>query len=366
MVDNSESFIILVPTLECTQKCLHCNQDHPVGIMPESVYLPLLLELANNTNRKYRFYFIGGEPLLAKREWYSTFHSHANFLGLNYTTKLQTSLIGFSIDWIEYFKNNLNSIIYTSFDPYSRTIDNSTEKYIQTINATLKILKQHQIRSCAQLTVSPEILRNRDNLFDILTTSQFDIISFCHYSSTDDSVAVLNSEYSELLCDIFDKTMHNYQNNLSYPKLSTLADAIKSVVSNSAYGAWEEVKCTRLHSYAVYPNGSVNTCHIYPKQLGNSCSSLQELYDSAEALKCRALVAKRKYHDCEKCMFNSWCSPRCYRDPYHVSFKDKDFDCQRYSKFLTHIQSFCMQPNNYTAALLYSTEVVEHLANGRD
>lgn len=305
--------------------------------------------------------WVGGEPLLVPLRWYEMTEKYLRTLTTNTSEMMQTSMLYLTEDWMEFVSARLKNRIYTSYDPYSRHLNNSFKQYLEIWENKHQLAKAYDVDVRVVTTVTPEILNvNVNELISDMLQLNIDALTFVRFVNTDASRGyVTRPQFSNFLITIFDYCMA-FNTSLS---ISTIADAIRAVVFEKPHGIWEPQNCLINRSTAINSNGDILNCTYEHLKIGNVFDKLKTRHVSNVLQSCskKAIQAKLDCFECKTCDFNTWCHIKCYtRD---IASDIDASECLRYSSFLKHVQTYCSSEIGYLKALTYLKMVEERITD---
>jgi len=336
------------PTNYCPVACNHCylpkNVRDNKQIMSFDIFEKIVvfikdwLSAINQT--KVHIIWHGGEPLTVEVDWYKKAISILKDQLPDFSESMQTSLMTLKNEHIEFIKDRFNSKIGSSIDFSSRTINGSSQKYIDKWMGKVKLLNHNSIGVVPIIVPSKKEIGSEKAIVDWFMANnfkEFRIERYISFDGKEDDQRPDNYDFSLFLINLFNYIMYLLENGSMPPKISIITAGINLAVHNIPGDRWAS-DC--MSSVVVFePDGSTNNC-TDKANLEQSFSNVNEgfkaFYESAKRRKwIRISKSERTMNVCNSCRYYTVCSTGC---PLTIAYENNE--CSGYKIFLDYVNKY--------------------------
>lgn len=331
----------------CDVGCDHCYlpqevrddkkiiDDDTIVNVSEDIYQ---LAKINGTD-KVMLLLHGGEvtslPVELVEKKMMLFESTLRAKGLRCKQSLQTAGLYLNKSWIEYIKTYCDSTTGVSYDPTSRTISNSTERYQSLLSKRLKALRDNECTYGFVIAPSKRELGRAKEIVQFTIDQCAEDVTIDRYSDYGrfDPKKPTNKEHSIFLIELFDEVLGRLLRGENVPPFSSLVAAINGVLFGFSGDRWG-TRC--LENYIVIDkNGKTNTC---PDKI-----SYDESYTKTDRFvisedRMNSIFEYKLNHKniyCDGCEYFDWCRTGC---PIMKNNPISEGDCTGHKLFLNYIK----------------------------
>jgi len=354
--------VIVKPTYACNAACTYC-EVHKLGSlfkpMEEETFSLLEKKLDEYFKTKTKekaqvtFYWLGGEPLMVKDEFYKYVGEVTKKSDLHISHLVQSNLIPLAKKDFTNLKSLLKNYgkskngglhFSTSADPVSdaRRLKNGKNYDEEFLKALFRI-KKEGAKYSAVYTVHSGSLGNEEKIyfyFKNLGFNAFNINAMCDYQGEfkEEEFDMSPKDYGEFLCKMWDIWEKDNNSIDIIPFVSW--KHLKQTGKSDKLRCFNDGRCN-ASLCAVGPNGDVYTCDraMQAKQraLGNiTKDNFEEMFAKKYH---QDRIEYLKENDCKDCKWWQYCKGSC---PYeskeeYTNNYGKSFWCESYMMLFEHI-----------------------------
>ncbi len=356
--------VYLKPTNFCNVGCEHCYLSDkvktdktlmPIDVLFKTAHLlkDMREDLSKTRGGNVHVIFHGGEPLMAPASWYDRAIDIFNeVLGeRTFSCSMQSSLMPEIDEHIDVMKKYTNASIGASVDFTSRTIDGSSEKYLEKFLKRVEQLREEKITINCGIVPAKGDLGKEKMIIDWFLEHGFKSFRIERLNAWgyETDVCPTNREHSNFLIAMFDYVLEKMKSG-EHIDVKSMSAAVGGVLygrRGDTYGG----SC-QTDMITVEPNGDVALCPnriSYEDFYGNVKDGWTALRSNQRR---RQWILKQTLFNyskmCGKCDFVKWCKGCCPISDHTIGGEDDD--CAGYREFLLHLES--IKNNEETRSLI--------------
>jgi radical SAM protein with 4Fe4S-binding SPASM domain len=344
--------VYLKPTNYCNVGCDFCYLPETVraeksrmsaGTLDAALELIRVLAKREGHDRVSIIYH-GGEPLSLSSETLYTYSDavREGLKGLQIMESIQTSLIPLRASHIDFLKDRCEGHVGSSIDFGGRTINGSSEKYIDLW------LQKVSLARASGLNVAPIMVPTKQQVGDAETVyrwfktngfSNFNIERYNSYGAGENRPS--NAEHSRFLADLFRISMDDLAATGNCVTNNTVGASIAGVLHGMPGERWGGT-CQR-DFLVINPDGALNTCPDRIEYEQDKWPRVQDGPDAFQGSSTRLNWIKVQHIDhvqnhCRTCEFRPWCKSGCPITDHQ--YHDGQGECAGYKGHLYGVKSF--------------------------
>tara|TARA_R110002124_G_scaffold128157_15_gene288687 strand:+ start:11225 stop:12274 length:1050 start_codon:yes stop_codon:yes gene_type:complete len=301
----------------------------------------------------------GGEPLSLSAEtlfWYSD-RVREGLAQFEIQENMQTSLIPLRESHIKFLAERCGSFVGSSIDFTGRTIQDSSDTYIDLWLKKVALAKSHGIEVGPIMVPSKNECTNPEGVYSWFKNNGFDFFNIERYNGYGDGAdRPDNKLHSSFLMALFDLAMEDMREGRDFVANNAVAASIAGVLHNMPGERWGG-KCQR-DFLVINPDGSLNTC---PDRIEYEAGQWPKAQDGIDAFQSsptrrgwiKVQMIEHVENHCKTCEFKSFCKSGCPITDHQVHTGSGE--CAGYKSHLNHVLAYVSTPEGRQQASAYLT-----------
>ena len=357
--------VYLKPTNYCNVGCDFCYLPEEVRsdkgrMTPDTLdaSLKLIRDLAlREGHSQISVLYHGGEPLSLSADnlfWYSD-QVRAGLEGFEVVENIQSSLIPLRPSHLKFLKERCGSFVGSSIDFSGRTINGSSEAYMELWLQKVALARENGIEVGPIMVPTTNETANPAKVYGWFKSHGFNYFSIERYNSYGAGAdRPDNQAHSRFLRCLFDLAMADLEQTGECVYNNAGAASIGGVMHNMPGERWGG-KCQR-DFLVVNPDGGLNTC---PDRIEYEKDNWPNAHDGVDAFQTsparkgwiKVQMIEHVANHCQSCSFRSFCRSGCPITDHQVHTGTGE--CAGYRSHLMHVSDFIESPKGRQLATAY-------------
>lgn len=353
------TFIVKPVGFSCNLRCRYCfyidcplmKTDERVQRMDDPTLDRLIMEGVRGNPRHAEFNWLGGEPLLAGRDFYDRvveLQERYRQPGQRISNRVQTNGTLVTPAWADFFAQHRFSVGLSIDGPPElhdlfRFDINGAGTGDRAMTA-LGLLRERQVSHGVICVVNSVNVGEPDHVYSYFRDHGVTMMAFNHAKGLDASgqplvTTVAPEAYAQFMCRVFDRWMEDDNPTVVIRHFKSILHALLGgryrmcVLSNSCHTF-----------FGVERNGDLYPCEDHPGDgwlpLGNIRQGMEAIRQHPQYQRFQEVVAAAR-NSCRTCSWWSVCQGGCPRDYYfnHPQAVHKNRMCRAYRTIFTHVNN---------------------------
>lgn len=358
--------VYLKPTNFCNVGCDFCylpaeSRADKTRMTAETLTsaLKLITALAQREgHERISILYHGGEPLSLSPDVLMSFSSavREGLSGFEIMESIQTSLIPLRDGHIEFLKERCNGFIGSSIDFTGRTINGSSERYIDLWMSKVETARAAGLEVAPIMVPTLAEISRPDAIYDWFKAKGFGHFNIERYNSFGQAFSDRpdNRLHAGFLTALFDRSMADLKAHGHCVTTNVIAASIAGVLHGIPGERWGGT-CQR-DFLVVNPDGGLNTC---PDRMEYEVGKWPSVHDGIDAFQSspqrlgwiKVQHVSHIENHCRTCEFKGFCKSGCPITDHQVHTGSGE--CAGYKSHLSHVQQFVVCEDGKRLASMY-------------